>query len=400
MLLWVAAAGALAVGRGIFLMYKFRPAPDYTAFEKIKLGAGVLRVPLSRTMDLCHEPAGLLMARGVTMGLGKALVSVVMSMMNRVEVCEDDRWSFFINTVRARDKDTPLITVSNHESCLDDPGLMGAIVPWDVACDPRRMRWGLITQDLGFPLPEKLPLPAAIKPTAAYLFHAITGGGQALPIWRGGGLDQPLLLDVCRRLAAGSWVHVFPEGRVVQNPVAQTLGLDPVTPRNPKEIEEKGRLKWGIGKLVAHSPRVPVIIPIHHKGMHLVYPNRNEWVPDGKGGTRFDNAIKHPLPRSGQKVSVLVGQPVEVEDLLIAHESLHGPLWKVSSGAASQSRWRSAPEERALYSAIARRVQEALLKLEREHNPNRGGSEPIDPRDPRAVIRDDTPEKKGGGWWS
>lgn len=39
---------------------------------------------------------------------------------------------------------------------------------------------------------------------------------QVLPIERGGGVDQKLLLDFSRRLANGGWCHIFPEGKTVQ----------------------------------------------------------------------------------------------------------------------------------------------------------------------------------------
>lgn len=37
-----------------------------------------------------------------------------------------------------------------------------------------------------------------------------------MPIQRGGGIDQKQLQDFARRVAAGGWVHVFPEGKVSQ----------------------------------------------------------------------------------------------------------------------------------------------------------------------------------------
>lgn len=43
---------------------------------------------------------------------------------------------------------------------------------------------------------------------------------QVLPIERGAGLDQKLLLDFSRKLAAGAWCHIFPEGKTVQVGVA------------------------------------------------------------------------------------------------------------------------------------------------------------------------------------
>ncbi|KIZ07883.1 Tafazzin [Monoraphidium neglectum] len=38
--------------------------------------------------------------------------------------------------------------------------------------------------------------------------------GKALPVERGSGADQPVIGASARRLGAGDWIHVFPEGRV------------------------------------------------------------------------------------------------------------------------------------------------------------------------------------------
>ena len=69
---------------------------------------------------------------------------------------------------------------------------------------------------------------------------------------------------------------------------------------------------------MAVCPSEQIVIPIHHKGMPRVYPNRNEWVADGAGGLRFDNAIRHPLPCAGETVSVRFGAPIDVRPSFIA----------------------------------------------------------------------------------
>ena len=79
---------------------------------------------------------------------------------------------------------------------------------------------------------------------------SLQGAGQTLPIWRGGGIDQPLLLDMARQIAAGHWAHIFPEARVVQS---GELGQDPITKRSPDDLRRLGVLKWGVGKLIAHG---------------------------------------------------------------------------------------------------------------------------------------------------
>lgn len=228
-------------------------------------------------------------------------------------------------------------------------------MPWDVAVDPQRMRWGICTQEMCFPR----------NFTVA---HALAGCGQALPIRRGGGVDQALLYDVARQVAAGCWVHVFPEGRVVQG---SSLGLDPLTTRSSEDLTDKGRLKWGIGKLIAHSPVPPIIIPFHHKGMAGVMPQHNVFVQGPHGDWQYNNKVISPIPSTGAVAVVRFGDAICVDDLVKEHEDVHGPLYKVASGPGRADEaipvgWESTSQELLLYQAITLRIQDALISLEEE----------------------------------
>ena len=69
-------------------------------------------------------------------------------------------------------------------------------------------------------------------------------------------MDQPVLALAAERVAAGDWLHVFPEGRIYQGPAM-------------------GPVRWGIGKLVcdtADAPMPPVVLPFHHRGTEAVMP--------------------------------------------------------------------------------------------------------------------------------
>jgi hypothetical protein len=46
---------------------------------------------------------------------------------------------------------------------------------------------------------------------------------QVMPIARGEGIDQRMLVHLQRRLGAGGWAHVFPEGRCYQTGIQQLL---------------------------------------------------------------------------------------------------------------------------------------------------------------------------------
>jgi len=54
-----------------------------------------------------------------------------------------------LDAVFHRRKGQGLLTVSNHQSILDDPGIWAAILPW-WRMSPKKMRWSLCTEDVFF----------------------------------------------------------------------------------------------------------------------------------------------------------------------------------------------------------------------------------------------------------
>ena len=91
---------------------------------------------------------------------------------------------------------TGMLTVSNHISTMDDPGLLAAIVPLRTLCDPDAMRWGVCAEDVCF------------RPGSWIERCASTA--KVLPVVRGGGVRQPELDGVAAKLQAGQWVHCAP----------------------------------------------------------------------------------------------------------------------------------------------------------------------------------------------
>ena len=70
---------------------------------------------------------------------------------------------------------------------------------------------------------------ALLKPRRQFF-----ASGKTLPVVRGGGLDQPVMRVVASEVAAGRWLHVFPEGKI-----NFTGALGP--------------LRWGVGKIVCDA---------------------------------------------------------------------------------------------------------------------------------------------------
>uniref|UniRef100_A0A7S4NET4 Tafazzin family protein n=1 Tax=Guillardia theta TaxID=55529 RepID=A0A7S4NET4_GUITH len=325
--------------------FYYRPLPDYRS-KGMKVGITKLR-----ELPAEYVPLGLLVARGIIQFLVVSIFKFIVGVRNTVEVVKDENYSYLMQQMRSRQEGVSLLTASNHASSLDDPGLLSCLIPMDVAMSPKRMRWSLATQEIAFP---NIPL-----------VQAFMGAGQVLPIWRGGGIDQPLFFDVCRQIAAGRWIHLFPEARVVQSGI---LGIDPVTKRSEAELKEKGLLKWGIGKLIAHLPKRPVFVPFYHVGMTAVLPQHNRW----EKGT-YNNLVISWDPRHygrGNKVKVWVGESCSFDDLIEEHEKKHGPLWKIPTEAPQEKweetmkQWKSREVDKPLYHHITRRVEKCLKNLE------------------------------------
>eukprot|EP00981_Chlorochromonas_danica_P005044 scaffold1016_cov175-Ochromonas_danica.AAC.2 len=200
------------------------------------------------------------------------------------------------------------------------------MLPW-YRLRPEALRWVLCTENIYFARPW---------------LSAILEAGNVLPIDRAGLIDQPLLHLFSQKLAnEGAWCHIFPEGRVWQN----------------WRFEENeailGPLRWGVGKIIAHSySNIPIVLPLYHRGMSSVVPE-----------IECQERKKHPqsalpqslLPRRGQEIEVFIGEPLDFRERIATFLAAH-------PGELSQ--WRTTRNSLQLYGEIAWEVQKALQRLE------------------------------------
>jgi len=165
----------------------------------------------------------------------------------------------------------PLLSVINHHSCFDDPGIWGAILSASQLMDTRRMRWGASASEVIF---TSRPLETFWKL------------GKVIPIVRGWGVDQPAMRFLQDKLDRGGWVNIFPEGKVTVS--------DTIKP-----------LRWGVGRLIWECVSSPTILPVVHCGMDSVLPNPTS-----------DDETQPCVLRPGNLVTVNIGRPLDVSGLL------------------------------------------------------------------------------------
>lgn len=283
-------------------------------------------------------PFILSVARGLSISITTIAIRLFMNSYGSYELdTNDDNYIQFLNSVLGSDRKSGqgIITVSNHRSLFDDPGVVSCILPLWVGIQPKYNRWGICSQEYCF----NDVLPGIIK---GYI-----GAGQVLPICRGCGINQSLLLDFARHLAAGDWCHIFPEGRISKG--------DQLGGRNGC-IKTKGKLKWGVGKLIAHAPVCPKVFPFAHVGMEHLFVTDTE--------TGRDRLKKNILAGEPLHVRIKFGKEIQFDDLIDEYESKHGKLRKYSSDSENntdQIGWTaSSDDEKQLYRKITLRIEQEL----------------------------------------
>lgn len=200
--------------------------------------------------------------RRVVMKGGSALCKLFTSVLNTTHVYNLDTLS---RLVHSRPPGTPLITVSNHMTTLDDPLMWGIK---GLSADPKQARWTLAADDICF-----------TNPLFSYFFRL----GKCIPITRGAGIHQPHMYEALERLNEGDWVHTFPEGKISQ------------------ENGPMRRLKWGVASLIARALVPPIVLPICHSGFEKVMPEN------------YMFGRRPLLPLWFKNISIVVGEPMQFD---------------------------------------------------------------------------------------
>ncbi|KAH9615163.1 hypothetical protein KSS87_014849 [Heliosperma pusillum] len=188
---------------------------------------------------------------------------VFMHGLNRVQIYGAEK---LVDAVKRKSKDKPLVTVSNHVASIDDPLVIASLLPPRVLMDAQNLRWTLCATDRCFK-----------NPATSAFFRSV----KVLPVSRGDGIYQKGLDIAISKLNNGGWVHIFPEGS-----------------RSRDGGKTVGSAKKGVGRLVLDADNTPTVVPFVHTGMQEIMP------------------IGANFPRIGKTVTVLIGDPMEFDDLV------------------------------------------------------------------------------------
>ncbi|KAM7478244.1 hypothetical protein LguiA_026457 [Lonicera macranthoides] len=249
------------------------------------------RKTVSKDIDAEEDSVLTRMLQAVAVPVIGNVCHVFMHGLNRVQIYGAEKLQL---ALMHRPDNKPLITVSNHVASMDDPLVIASLLPPSVLFDAHSLRWTLCATDRCFRNPV----------TSAFFKYV-----KVLPVSRGDGIYQKGMDLAISKLNRGGWVHIFPEGS-----------------RSRDGGKTIGSTKRGIGRLVLDADIVPMVVPFVHTGMQDIMPI----------GAKF--------PRIGKMVTVLIGDPIEFDDLLNIEEDQN-----VSRGH--------------LYDAVSSRIRDRLQIL-------------------------------------
>lgn len=192
----------------------------------------------------------------------------------RVRVLGSDAFVRLLTDPQRAEEGRGLVSLANHISVLDEP-LMWGTLPHSLFRQERTVRWSLGASDIIFK-----------NELCRWFFHR----GQTWEVFRGQGIYQPAINHAITRLGAGSWVHIFPEGKV-----------------NLSRSTCMRRFKWGVSRLILEAPTTPYVVPIWLMGFDQI-------MPEPRAPPRW-------RPRLGADICVAFGEPIDVEPFVHAYRT-------------------------------------------------------------------------------
>ncbi|KAI9186508.1 hypothetical protein LWI28_017987 [Acer negundo] len=245
-----------SVQRWLRLFHDFRR-------DSLPSSSVLYRKRVSEDINAEEDSVILRMLQAVAVPVLGNVCHVFMNGLNRVQVYGVEKLH---EALLNRPKNKPLITVSNHVASVDDPFVIASLLPPRVLLDAQNLRWTLCASDRCFK-----------NPVTSAFFRSV----KVLPVSRGEGIYQKGMDIALSKLNTGGWVHIFPEGS-----------------RSRDGGKTMGSSKRGVGRLVLDADNVPMVVPFVHSGMQEIMP------------------VGASFPRIGKTVTVVIGDPIEFDDLV------------------------------------------------------------------------------------
>ncbi|KAM1144584.1 hypothetical protein FF1_033366 [Malus domestica] len=283
--------------------------PSSTAFYRKRVG---------KDFNAEEESILLRMLQAVAVPVIGNVCHVFMNGLNQVQVYGVEKLH---DAVLRRPKGKPLITVSNHVASMDDPLVLSALLPRHVLLDAQNLRWTLCASDRCF-----------ANPVTSAFFRSV----KVLPVSRGDGIYQKGMDEAISKLNQGGWVHIFPEGS-----------------RSRDGGKTMGSSKRGVGRLVLDADNIPMVVPFVHSGMQDIMP------------------IGASIPRIGNTVTVVIGDPIYFDDLLNSEGAKHVSRGKLYDAVSSR---------------IGHRLSELKVQVDKLAQVTRSQNLPAQNTDRAAVI--------------
>ena len=204
-----------------------------------------------------------------------------------------------------REDDVGVLTISNHQTVADDPGIWVGTIPLK-KMNLDTMRTIVMAEEWYY----------SFGKYSANIFRGL----NCLPIKRGDlrGLHSPALKEMHARLNGTvaskgktekkkkkEWAHLMIEGRIYQSW------------RFQKDQPKLGKFRRGAAKLIACSPpKKMIVLPVYHTGMDEIFPEEKPegWNPEKN--SRLAGKTNSYFPKKGKRVDVYVGDPIDFSDLL------------------------------------------------------------------------------------
>lgn len=354
---WLLSIGSATYYRPLPMSDSSLPPPGHDKHEREEKDIDINLHAIDRKGEIfCSDeppafsrddtPVLLGIAQKLSIGITTVVIRLFMNTYGEYSIHDNEHYEHFVKLVLGgkgrKENKQGLLTVSNHRTLFDDPGVVSCLLPLWIGVQPKYNRWGICSQEYCF---------SDLMPT---LMKGYIGAGQVLPIKRGGGINQTLFRDFASLVARGEWCHIFPEGGVWQWNELGGRGRHSIIESEARGLK-KSKLKWGVGKLIAHAPNRPRVVPFAHVGMENLLPQ------DPK--TRKTYLKKKIIGGAPLKLRIQFGAEIYFDDLIEEHESQYGKLWIYG---AEKKHFVSSEVEKELYRKIAVRIQHRLETLTKE----------------------------------